>query len=365
MSKKDRFLRACRREPVDVTPIWLMRQAGRYMPEYRALREKHSLLELVKNPELAAEVTLQPVRAFDVDAAIIFADILPLLEGLGLPLEFKEGEGPVIARPVSDPTHIDRLTPVPPQLSLSFTLDAIRLVKRELNGRLPLIGFSGAPFTLACYALEGGGSRDFARAKTFMYNQPAAWHRLLELLADSVGAYLAAQVEAGVDAVQVFDSWAGVLSPADYVKYVRPYTHRALDIVARKTTVPIIHFSTGTSGFIDQVRPAGGQVLSLDWRVDLAEVWARFGHEVAVQGNLDPVVLHSSIAEIRRQAGRLLHRMQGRAGYIFNLGHGVLPHTPPDHVKALVDYVHQYHEQKDETTEDAPAPASRGRENTE
>jgi len=340
MSKKDRFLKACRRQPVDATPIWLMRQAGRYMPEYRALRERHSLLDLIRTPELAAEVTFQPLKAFDLDAAIIFADILPILQGMGLELEFVEGRGPVIGKPVASPADIERLVVRAPEETLAFTLEAIRLVKRDLEGRLPLIGFSGAPFTLACYAIEGGGSKEFSRAKRLMYNDPPNWRRLMEKISVAVGEYLRAQADAGADALQLFDSWAGALSPADYREFAQPYSRRALQIAAGAGK-PIIHFATGASAWLPLLREAGGDVIGVDWRIDLGAARQSLGPDVAVQGNLDPVLLLGPVDLMLKRAGDVLASVAGKPGHIFNLGHGVLPHTPVENVRALVDFVHQ------------------------
>jgi len=337
------FLAACRREPVARTPVWLMRQAGRYMPEYRAVKERFdSMLDMVKDPAVAAEITLQPVKAFDIDAAIIFADILTLLEGMGLNLEFLKGHGPIIHNPVRAAADIDALAERPATEALGYTLDAIRLVARELDGRIPLIGFSGAPFTLACYAIEGGSSRDFVAAKTLMYREPAAWRRLMDKLADRVADYLIAQVRAGAQALQLFDSWVGAVGPSDYREYVLPHTRRALDAVRCSCPgVPVIHFGTGTSDLLLLQKEAGGDVIGIDWRTDLAVAWDRLGADVAVQGNLDPVVLFADPVTIRREASRILDSVRGRPGYIFNLGHGVLQHTPVENVRMLVDFVHE------------------------
>ena len=337
------FLAACARQPTPHTPVWLMRQAGRYLPEYRAVKERFpSMLDMVKDPAVATEITLQPVRAFALDAAIIFADILTLLEGMGLQLEFVKGHGPVIHNPIRTPADLERLAAPPPEEALAYTLEAIRLTRRELAGRIPLIGFSGAPFTLACYALEGGASRDFQAAKTFMYRHPAAWHRLLDQLAGGVGRYLAAQARAGAQCLQLFDSWAGALSPADYREFVLPHSRKAVALAREGGALPLIHFGTGTSGLLPLLKEAGGEVIGVDWRVDLAEAWDRLGPEVAIQGNLDPLVLFAEPAEIERQAARILDQARGRPGHIFNLGHGVLQHTPVDHVRRLVDFVHGY-----------------------
>ncbi|MCS7221783.1 MAG: uroporphyrinogen decarboxylase [Anaerolineae bacterium] len=338
--RPSRFLAACRREPVDCTPIWLMRQAGRYMAEYRALRQRYSILEIIQTPELAVEVTLQPMRAFELDAAIIFADILPPLQAMGLKLTFEKGDGPVIHNPIRTAADVEALRCPDPEESLAFTLEAIRLARRELEGRAPLIGFSGAPFTLASYAIEGGSSRHYERTKGMMYAEPAAWHRLMAKLADLVGRYLAAQIRAGAQAVQLFDSWAGALSPADYREYVLPYSQHAIEL-ARREGVPVIHFSTGTGGMLEVIREAGGDVISVDWRVDLDVAWQRLGDGVAIQGNLDPAALLAPRPEMERRAERVLRQAAGRPGHIFNLGHGILPQTPADNVRALVDYVHE------------------------
>lgn len=336
----DRFLRACRREPVDRVPVWLMRQAGRYMPEYRAIREKHSLLEMIKNPAIAAEVTLQPVHAFGVDAAIIFSDILPILEGFGLPLTFVSGRGPVIERPVT-PHDIARWSATAAPEATSFTIEAIKLVRRELDGKTPLIGFCGAPFTLACYAIEGGSSRDFDKARHFMHHETVAWHALMQRLARAAADYLGAQIDAGAQAVQLFDSWAGLLGPDDYREFVLPYSRYVFDAVKMKHhEVPAIHFGTGTSGMLAEIREAGGTVIGVDWRIDILDAWNRLGSDVAVQGNLDPVTLLATKEVIARRADAMLRKAGNRPGYIFNLGHGVLKQTDPAHVKYLVDLVH-------------------------
>lgn len=342
MTQADRLLRACRRQTVDATPIWLMRQAGRYMAEYRALREQYSILELIKTPELAAEVTLQPINAFNLDAAIIFADILPVLVGMGLNIEFVKGDGPVIHNPLRVPTDIQALVTPPAEETLNFTLQAIKLVQSELAGKVPLIGFSGAPFTLASYAIEGGSSRNYTKTKTLMYQQPAIWHLLMDKLALVVGNYLRAQAEAGVQVLQLFDSWVGALSPADYQEYVLPHSHRAIQIAQSRPDIPLIHFGTGTAGLLSLMKAAGGNVIGVDWRVDLAVAWQQLGDDTAVQGNLDPLVLLGPIPEIKRQAARILDGVKGKPGHIFNLGHGILKQTPVEHVAALIDFVHEY-----------------------
>jgi uroporphyrinogen decarboxylase len=335
-----RFLRACRREPTDATPVWFMRQAGRYLPEYRALREQHSLLELCHTPELAAQVTLQPLQRLEVDAAILFADILLPFEPLGLGLSFAAGEGPVIAHPIRDAAAVAALPPVDPERQLGFVLDAVRAVTAALPSGVPLIGFAGAPFTLASYAIEGGASRDFARTKRFMYGEPDAWHALLARLAELVGAFLAAQARAGAAALQLFDSWVGCLSPADYRSYVQPHSRRALQL-AGAGGAPLIHFGTGTATLLPDMAAAGGDVIGVDWRIPLADAWRAVGPDRAIQGNLDPAVLLGPAAERRRRVGDVLRDAGGRPGHIFNLGHGVLPATPVEALRDVVDQVHR------------------------
>jgi uroporphyrinogen decarboxylase len=334
----DRFLKACRREPVDATPVWFMRQAGRYMAEYRAIRERHSLLEICREPDLATEVTLQPVRRIDVDAAILFSDLLLPLEPMGLPFDFVKGEGPQIERPIGDAADIDRLKRFEPREALSHVLAAIVQVQRELDGRVPLIGFAGAPFTLASYAIEGGHSNNFAKTKSLMYGHPEAWHRLCALLADVVADYLVAQIEAGVDAVQVFDSWVGTLNTADYREFALPHTRRIFDAVAGR--VPTIHFGTGTATILEDIRDAGGDVIGADWRIAIDDAWERIGEDRAIQGNLDPTLLLGPTARMFHQTDDILRRVGGRPGHIFNLGHGILPSTPVEHVQMLAQYVH-------------------------
>jgi uroporphyrinogen decarboxylase len=348
----DRFLRACRRQEVDRTPIWLMRQAGRYMPEFRALRAEHDFLTRVKTPELATAITLQPIKAFPLDAAIIFADIIPPLEGMGLVIEFNPA--PVIHNPLRTPADIAALRQPDPRESVAFTLEAIRLVKRELAGKLPLIGFSGAPFTLASYAIEGGGSRDFKRTKLLMYQQPEAWHALMTRLATLVGDYLLAQAEAGADALQIFDSWAGALAPGDYVEHVLPYVQQVIARVQgaqagaqgapESTRPPVIYFGTDMSGMLPLLRHTGADVLGVDWRVYLDDAWAQIGPGFAIQGNLDPLTLYAPWPEIERRAADILKRAAGRPGHIFNLGHGIRPEPPVEHVARLVEFVHAYPE---------------------
>ena len=333
------LLRAARREPTPVTPVWLMRQAGRYLPEYRALRARHGFLELCRTPEAAAEVTLQPVRRLGVDAAILFADILLIVEPLGVGLEFARGEGPVIHRPVRSEADVARLKPIDVESSLGSVFETVRLVRRELSPSVALVGFAGAPFTVASYLVEGGASRDYLHTKRLMYETPAAWHRLMEVLADATATYLNGQIDAGAHVVQIFDSWVGTLAPDDYRDYVMPHT-RAV-IRALRPGTPVIHFGTGTAALLPLMREAGGDVIGLDWRVDLDRGWAAVGHDVAVQGNLDPATLLATPALIRARVQTILARAAGRPGHIFNLGHGVHQSTPVDHVQALVDMVHE------------------------
>ena len=337
--KNERFLKACRREPVDCTPVWFMRQAGRYMAEYRALRAKHSILELCKTPELAAQVTLQPIDRFPLDAAIIFADILLPLEPMGLRLEFAAGEGPVIHNPVRDQADIERLSIIDGG-EIDYVAEAIRQARRALNGRVPLIGFAGAPFTLASYAIEGGSSRNYLLTKQLMYSEPKAWHQLMDKFARVITGYLRRQIKAGAQAIQLFDIWVGCLSVGDYVEYVMPHVQLIFEGLKREG-VPMIHFGTGTSAMLRQMRAAGGDVIGVDWRIHLDEAWATVGHDVAVQGNLDPLTLFAPLHEIERRVEDILRRAGGRPGHIFNLGHGILPTTPIEHVAATIDMVHK------------------------
>ena len=333
----DRFVRACQREPVDATPVWFMRQAGRSFAAYRQLRERYGILELAKTPDLCAEVTLMPVRELGVDAAVLFADIMLPLEPMGVALRIEPEVGPIIDRPIRSAADIAALRPFDPA-EVSFTLDAIRLVKRELDGTAGVIGFSGAPFTLACYLIEGRPSRDFAIAKAFMYREPAAWHGLMERLSVMVVAYLRAQVEAGADVVQLFDSWVGGLGPADYREFIQPHVRR---IFVALDDVPTIHFGTGTAALLELLADAGGDVIGLDHRVSLAHAWARVGHDRGVQGNLDSARLLAGWEATRAGALAVLDEAAGRRGHVFNLGHGVLPDTDTDLLRRLVDLVHE------------------------
>ena len=340
----DRFLKACRQEPVDATPVWFMRQAGRYMSDYRALRQRYSLLDICRTPELAVTVTLQPVNAIDVDAAILFSDLLIPFTPMGLDFDFVKGEGPAIARPLRSAADVDRLLPFEPREALAHVLDTIRMLRVELADRVPLIGFGGAPFTLAAYAIEGGPSTTYARTKAFMYAEPRAWHRLCERFAGVIADYLAAQVDAGAQALQIFDSWAGALGRADYREYVLPHSCH-LFTALRSTGVPVVHFGVGTAAILPDITEAGGDVIGLDWRLPLDEAWLVVGHNHAVQGNLDPARLLGPRDLLFVAADDVLRRAGGRAGHIFNLGHGVLPETSLEQVQALAKHVHEFRPQ--------------------
>ncbi|HMY14898.1 MAG TPA: uroporphyrinogen decarboxylase [Polyangium sp.] len=340
----DRFLRACRREETDVTPVWFMRQAGRYMAEYRALREKHTLLELCRTPELALEVTLQPLR-LGMDAAILFADILLPLEPMGAPFTFAKGEGPVIHEPVRTREAIEKLRVIEPEEGLGYVLEAIRLIRRELEGKTPLIGFAGAPFTIASYLIEGGRSSDYFHAKQLMWSDPALFSELMGKIAEVVRRFLRAQVQAGAQAVQLFDSWAGALSPVDYREHVAPHVKHILKDL-ETTGVPVIHFGTNTSTLLEAQRDAGGTVIGVDFRTPLDEAWKRVGYDHAIQGNLDPLLLCAPREVAAKRARAILDQAAGRPGHIFNLGHGIIPQTPVDNVKALIDVVHEYSAKK-------------------
>ena len=335
-----RFLRACRREPADVTPVWLMRQAGRYLPEYRAIREKVSFLELCHDSDLCAEVMIRTVERLGVDAAIIFSDLLPILQPMGLDLEYERGEGPVIHNPVREASDIDRVEELDSMAELDFVVQTVRKTRAGLKADVPVIGFAGAPFTLASYVCEGGGSRQYAHSKRLMYQDEGAWHALLGRLARSVTKYLIAQVHAGADCVQLFDSWAGCLHPDDYRRYVLPHTKAVVDGVSA-AGAPFINFATGNPALLPLLGESGGDVIGIDWRVRLDDAWRTVGYDKAVQGNLDPAVLLSTPDGIRRRAADILAEAAGRPGHIFNLGHGVLPQTPVENVLALVEAVHE------------------------
>ncbi|MFN4218566.1 MAG: uroporphyrinogen decarboxylase [Candidatus Bipolaricaulia bacterium] len=334
----DRFLRACRCEPVDCTPVWFMRQAGRYLPEYKKLRQRYDLLTICHTPELCAQVTLLPVKKLKVDAAILFADIMLPLGAMGVDFELRENVGPIIHNAIRRASDVMRLRVLEPA-DLSFVPEAIRLLCRELD--VPLIGFAGAPFTLASYLIEGGPSRDFAKTKSFMYCEREAWKVLMERLAQSVLQYLKAQIIAGAQAVQLFDSWVGCLSPEDYQEFVSPYVRQIFEGL-RGMGMPAIHFAVGAGGLLELLKEAGGDVIGIDWRVPLDQAWARLSNGVAIQGNLDPAVLLGPWKLIERRALEVLRRAGGRPGHIFNLGHGVLPDTPVDNLRRLVEFVHEY-----------------------
>jgi uroporphyrinogen decarboxylase len=336
-----RFLRACRRLPVDCTPVWFMRQAGRYLPEYRAIRARYSLLEICAHPDLAAEVTLQPVQKLGVDAAILFADILLPAISMGIDLEFSAGEGPLIHNPIRTLADVEALRQVEIRDELASVFEAIRLIRRELVGRVPLIGFAGAPFTLASYLIEGGASRNYQTTKLMMLHQPRVWKMLMEKLSTILTEYLTAQVEAGVQAVQVFDSWAGALSPEDYRIYVLPYLEPLFSRL-KASGIPAIHFATAATALLPLMKEAGGDVIGIDWRVGLAQAWEMLGPDVAIQGNLDPVALMGPLPELEKRVRAILDQAGNRPGHIFNLGHGVLPDTPVENIQAVVELVHTY-----------------------
>ncbi|MFQ5696624.1 MAG: uroporphyrinogen decarboxylase [Terriglobia bacterium] len=335
-----RFLKACRRQVVDATPVWFMRQAGRYMPEYRAVRERHSILDICKTPALAAEVTISAVEALGVDAAIIFADLLLPVEPMGLGLRFTAGEGPQLQPVVRDEQGVARLK-TDGAGELGFVAEAIGLVARHFGERLPVIGFAGAPFTLASYMIEGGGSRHFLHTKSLMYRHPGAWSALMEKLCVVLQPYLLAQVAAGASAIQLFDSWVGCLSVEDYRRFVLPHSRRLVQAVEARG-VPVIHFGTGTAALLTAMQEAGAAVLGVDWRIPLGRAWKEVGYRPAIQGNLDPAALFAPRAELRARVEAVLQQAGGRPGHIFNLGHGILPGTPVDNVRAVVEWVHEY-----------------------
>lgn len=333
------FLRACRRERTSYTPVWLMRQAGRYLPEYRRLRERFSFLELCSDSSAAAQVTVDTVRRLGVDAAIIFADILLPLAPMGVGLSYEKGDGPHIARTIRSMRDVEQLRPVHARESLNFVAETIRLVRGELTNEVPVIGFAGAPFTVASYAVEGAGSRTYAATKSLMYNDPQTWHRFMDVVARVTAEYLNMQIDAGAHVVQLFDSWVGALSPQDYRAFVQPYSRKV--IAALRPGTPVIHFGTMTGSLLEDMREAGGDVIGLDWRVELDRAWNSLGERVGVQGNLDPIVLFSDRQTIRTAVADILKRAGGRPGHIFNLGHGILPQTPVENVLTLIDAVHE------------------------
>ncbi|MBA3975950.1 MAG: uroporphyrinogen decarboxylase [Candidatus Solibacter sp.] len=335
-----RFLDACRRRPTDVRPVWFMRQAGRYMKQYRDIRAKHSILEICKRPDLAAQVTLQPIEVLDVDAAIIFADLLLPIEPMGLKLSFVAGEGPVIENPVRTSHDVDSLS-ISNTDDLGYVGESIQLVSRALAGKTPVIGFVGAPFTVASYMIEGGASRHYLNVKKLMYNDETLWRRLMGKLVDVLGPFAIMQVAAGARAIQVFDSWVGALGADDYVRYVAPYS-RALIERIRSAGVPVIHFGTGAGGFFRELHAAGGDVMGVDWRLNIDQAWMDISYRSAIQGNLDPAALFAPLPELKAKVYELLKRTGTRPGHIFNLGHGILPETPVDHVKAVVQMVRDF-----------------------
>lgn len=336
--KNDTLLRALACEPTEYTPVWLMRQAGRYMSEYREVRAQNTFLELCKNPDLVAEVTCYAAQRIGADAAILFADILLVVEPLGLQLEYSKGDGPVISPPVRTGADVDRLREVDPE-ELSYVYDAVRATRAALDPRLPLIGFCGAPFTVASYLIEGSGSRNYENTKSLMYRDAGAWHALMERLVRGLTAYVNGQVDAGAQCIQLFDSWVGCLGPGDYREFVLPHVRELIRSV--RAGVPVIHFGTGTGSLLPAMREAGGDVIGLDWRVELDRGWRDVGLDRAVQGNLDPLVLLAEPEYIRVRAERILRQAEGRPGHIFNLGHGILPQTPVEHVVGLIRDVHE------------------------
>lgn len=335
-----RFLDACRRRPTDVRPVWFMRQAGRYMKQYRDIRAKHSILEICKRADLAAQVTLQPVEILDVDAAIIFADLLLPVEPMGLKLSFVQGEGPQIENPVRTSHDVDALS-ISNTDDLGYVGEAIQLVSRALAGKTPVIGFVGAPFTMASYMVEGGASRHFLNVKKLMYNDETLWRRLMGKLVDVLGPFAVLQVAAGARAIQVFDSWVGALGADDYVRYVAPYS-RALIERIRSAGVPVIHFGTGAGGFFRELHAAGGDVMGVDWRLNIDQAWMDISYRSAIQGNMDPAALFAPLPELKAKVYELLKRTGTRPGHIFNLGHGILPETPVENVKAVVQMVREF-----------------------
>ncbi len=338
MTGRARLLAAARHQPVDVTPVWFMRQAGRCLPEYRELRREHDFLTVAKTPELATEATLMPVDRLGVDGAVLFADIMLPLEGMGVPFRIDSGVGPVIEHPVRTAEDVERLRVVEAEEATPYVLAALRLLRGELGERAALLGFAAAPFTLACYLVEGRSSREYPRTKALMYGRPDVWHRLMETLAEVTTRYLRAQVDAGADVVQLFDSWLGLLGPDAYAAHVLPYTRRIFD--ALRGTAPTIHFSTGTVSLTELIASAGSDAVSVDWRLPLDEAWARIGHDRAIQGNLDPTLVLAGWPAVEAGARDVLRRAGGRPGHVFNLGHGILPETDPDTLTQLVELVH-------------------------
>jgi uroporphyrinogen decarboxylase len=350
MSFNDLFLRAARREPTERTPVWMMRQAGRYMAEYRAIREKHGFLEMCRTPELAVEVTMQPVDLVGVDAAILFSDILVSFPGMGLDLEFAKGEGPVIHNPIRSVADVAKLRVADPEEATGYVMETIRILRRELVNKVPLIGFAGAPFTLASYAIEGHGTRDYENCKALMWSEPAAWDQLMNKFADTVIAYLNAQIDAGAQCVQVFDSWVGYVAPRDYERSVLPYTQRVIEAVtahgreAVDGGVPVIHFANGATSMLDLVQRAGGDVVGVDWRLDMKHVVEQVDPKFGIQGNIDPVALFAPDDELERMVVAILEAVGTRPGHIFNLGHGIHKTSDPAKARAMIRFVHEHSE---------------------
>ncbi|MBI1729305.1 uroporphyrinogen decarboxylase [Candidatus Acetothermia bacterium] len=338
--RSDRFLLACNRKPVDATPIWIMRQAGRYLKEYRDIREEFDFLTLCKTPEAAARVTLLPIEKFDLDAAILFADIMLPLEGMGIDFDIVESVGPVIEKPVRTLADLRRLRVGHPEESVPYVLETVRLARQRLAGRVPLIGFAGAPFTLASYIIEGKPSKEFILTKRLMLTEPITWHALMELLTETVSEYLKAQIKAGAQAVQLFDSWVGALAPKDYSEFVLPYTKRIFSVL-KECNVPRIHFGVITASLLEQIKETGADVIGVDWRIPLDQAWNVIGYDKSIQGNLDPVVLFASHDVVQNHVEEILRQANNRPGHIFNLGHGIMPDTPPENVAFLIDLVHR------------------------
>ena len=357
MSGRQRFLAALRREPVDATPVWFMRQAGRSLPEYRALRERYDFLTVATTPELAAQATMMPVERLGVDAAVLFADIMLPLANLNVPFEIRPGIGPVIAEPIRNRDDVMGMRVIPACEGTPYVPAALRILKRELGDRAALLGFAGAPFTLACYLVEGRPAREFPRAKALMYGDPKTWHHLMTVLTDLTIDYLHGQITAGADAVQLFDSWLGLLDPTSYATHVSPYTRRIFAAIS--PLVPAIHFSTGTSALLEQLATSGCTAVSVDWRLPIDDAWQRLGPDVSIQGNLDPAVLLAPWSATKGAAQDILNRVDGRVGHIFNLGHGILPESDPEALQRLVRFVH--HESRrvpDEGTGDGQRDSS-------
>ena len=336
--ENDLFLRACKRLPVERTPIWVMRQAGRYLPEYMAVRQKADFLTMCKTPELATEVTLQPIDLIGVDAAIIFSDILVIPEAMGMHLEMHEGKGPVFPQPIRNEADAKHLNKIDPSIDLKYVLDAVALTKKELNRRVPLIGFSGSPWTLLAYMIEGQGSKTFSKVKHLIYNNPRLAHSLLDKIADAAATYLGAKIEAGVDAVQIFDTWGGLLSQDDFEEFSLNYIRKIISQVKVKD-VPVILFAKGVHYRLDALAESGADVLGLDWTMNIGDVREKIGHKVALQGNLDPTILYAGHEKIRLEAGNILKSFGHGSGHVFNLGHGILPDVQPENLKILVDFV--------------------------